>query len=134
MLIRKEKNDPSGYNQRMEEYIYFTRDINENYFTRNDSRNTYNISDIKSEGDVMCLYYYCKDLDSYGKDVPNINEKAINNNDNEQNLINNNNPNMMANIDTKQKLNQVDNQFINNNNVMNNNVNINKTKIFKIIL
>ena len=125
VLIRKEKNDPNGYNQRMEEYIYFTRDINENYFTRNDSRNTYNISDIKSEGDVMCLYYYCKDLDSYGKDVPNINEKAINNNDNEQNLINNNNnPNMMANMDTKQILNQVDNQFINNNNVMNNNVNV----------
>ena len=73
----------------------------------------------------MCLYYYCKDLDSYGKDVPNINEKAINNNDNEQNLINNNNnPNMMANIVTKQILNQVDNQFINNNNVMNNNVNV----------
>ena len=62
VIIRREKNDPSGKNKKTEEYIYYTRDLDENFFTRNDRRDTYNLIQVKSEGDVMGLFYHCKDL------------------------------------------------------------------------
>ena len=78
VLIRKEKNDDTGYNKRIEEYIYYTRDLNENFFTRNDLKITNNLNELKSEGDVMGLYYYCKNLDK-------INNAQINQSINQDN-------------------------------------------------
>ena len=121
-LIRKEKNDESGYNKRIEDYIYYTKDLNENYFTRNDSSKTYNLCDIKSEGDVIGLFYYCEDLDN--------NNNNSNNNNNEKNISQ-----LMNEVNTKDIVNGVAIHNINNNqnnlvinsmnNFMNNNMNNN---------
>ena len=104
-IIRKEINDESGYNKRTEKYIYYTRDLNENYFTRNDSKETYNITELKSEGDVVALFYYIKDLDQ-------TKEKQDTNIKKEQNKIS---------INPSQNPNQNPNIIINNPGQINNN-------------
>ena len=104
-IIRKEINDESGYNKRTEKYIYYTRDLNENYFTRNDGKETYNLTELKSEGDVVALFYYIKDLDQTKK-------KQDTNAQNEPNKIN---------VNPNQNLNQIPNNIINNPGIINNN-------------
>ena len=144
VLIRKEKNDESGFNQRIEDYIYYIRDLNENYFTRNDSSNTYNLIDIKSEGDVVGLFYYCKDLDNNGSESAQNNQNNNNDNKDIHNINADNIAQLMKEVDTKEILNQAMNNNINNNinnnminnlnnnmiNNMNNNINMNNFNEF----
>ena len=135
VLIRKEKNDETGDNKRIEEYIYYTKELNENLFTRNDSSKTYNLFDIKSEGDVICLFYYCKDLD---KDLDNSNmgksQPKPDNNDNNNNSNDKNISQLMKIVNTKAAINLVMNNNINSNmnNNMNNNNNINMNNFNEI--
>ena len=141
-LIRKEKNDESGYNKRIEDYIYYTKDLNENYFTRNDSSKTYNLCDIKSEGDVIGLFYYCEDLDNNNNNSNNQSSqqeqgnKDNNNNNiinNQKNINENNISQLMNEINTKDIVNGVpiynNNNNMNNNNMNNNNFNSNNINI-----
>ena len=148
VIIRREKNDPSGKNKKAEEYIYYTRNLYEYLFTRNDRRETYNLTQIKSEGDIMALFYYCKDLDIAQKDSKN--DKSTNNyskiSDSSKNIIkdnsnniNDNNP-MNNNFITNPSKNQNNtesyrsfqdnniNNNINNNNPMNNNFMLSPSK------
>ena len=148
VIIRKEKNDTSGKNKKIEEYIYYTRDLDENFFTRNDRRDTYNLTQVKSEGDVIGLFYHCKDLIiqpddintklSKNKDINNIQKEknidtsnalnSLNSNNNKviikhSNIVYNNVPNNNMNI-----INNTANMNLNNNNQnMNliNNMNLN---------
>ena len=145
VIIRKEKNDTSGKNKKIEEYIYYTRDLDENFFTRNDRRDTYNLTQVKSEGDVVGLFYHCKDLIiqpddintklSKNKDINNIQKEknidtsnALNSNNDKviikhSNIVYNNVPNNNLNI-----INNTANMNLNNNNQnMNliNNMNLN---------
>ena len=148
VIIRKEKNDISGKNKKIEEYIYYTRDLDENFFTRNDRRDTYNLTQVKSEGDVIGLFYHCKDLIiqpddintklSKNKDINNIQKEknidtsnalnSLNSNNNKviikhSNIVYNNVPNNNMNI-----INNTANMNLNNNNQnMNliNNMNLN---------
>ena len=133
VIIRMEKNDTSGKNKKIEEYIYYTRDLDENFFTRNDRRDTYNLTQVKSEGDVIGLFYHCKDLIiqpddintklSKNKDINNIQKEknidtsnALNSNNDKviikhSNIVYNNVPNNNLNI-----INNTANMNLNNNN------------------
>ena len=106
ILVRKEKNDPDKYNKKLEEYIYYTRGKNENLFTCNDERITFNLEEIQSEGDIMALYYYSENNNTFISQDINIDNEIINNN-----TISN--PNIA----------QVTIQVLNNKNINNNQVN-----------
>ena len=106
ILVRKEKNDPDKYNKKLEEYIYYTRGKNENLFTCNDERITFNLEEIQSEGDIMALYYYSENNNTFISQDINIDNEIINNN-----TISN--PNIT----------QVTIQVLNNKNINNNQVN-----------
>ena len=64
VIIRKEINKLNEHNKKVEEYIYYTRKQNENLFTRNNERKTYQLAEIKSEGDVIAVFYYLQQLNS----------------------------------------------------------------------
>ncbi len=152
ILVRKEKNDPDKYNKKLEEYIYYTRGKNENLFTCNDERITFNLEEIQSEGDIMALYYYSENNNTFiSQDInidneimnnntisnPNItqitnlvlNNKNINNNqvNNSLDIINNDQSLNNKNINNNQINNSLDiinnNQALNNKNINNNQVN-----------
>ena len=72
VIIRKEINKLNEHNKKVEEYIYYTRKQNENLFTRNNERKTYQLAEIKSEGDVIAVFYYLQQLNS---DIFGINTK-----------------------------------------------------------
>ena len=102
VIVRKEKNDPNKENAKIEEYVYYTRDFKEKLFIRNDKRDTFNLLEVKSEGDVIALFYYCKELDqkkiiTEKKEVNNnsinisINNNINNSINNSINISNNNN-------------------------------------------
>ena len=88
VIIRKEINKLNEHNKKVEEYIYYTRKQNENLFTRNNERKTYQLAEIKSEGDVIAVFYYLQQLNS---DIFGINTKlsAIQQNSDFQKFSNN---------------------------------------------
>ena len=93
VIVRKEKNDPNKENAKIEEYVYYTRDFKEKLFIRNDKRDTFNLLEVKSEGDVIALFFYCKELDQKKiiteKKEVNNNSINISINNNINNSINN---------------------------------------------
>ena len=134
ILVRKEKNDPDKYNKKLEEYIYYTRGKNENLFTCNDERITFNLEEIQSEGDIMALYYYSENNNTFISQDINIDNEIINNNTisnpnitqvtiqvlNNKNINNNQVNNSLDIINNYQSLN---NKNINNNQINNTNNN-----------
>lgn len=134
-IIRKEKNDSSGTNKKAEEYVYYTRDFEENLFTRNDGRETYNLIQAKSEGDVMALFYYYEGLDNKNKNKNDIFEKKDSQNslNSSNNNINNDINDSIISIPTnnvlniiEQQRNNINNNYcISNNQISNNNNNMN---------
>ena len=148
IIIRREKNDPSSKNKKTEEYNYYTRDLDENFFTRNDRRDTYNLTQVKSEGDVVGLFYHCKDLIiqpgdidtklGKNKDINTIQREknidtsnVLNPNNNKvilskSNIVFNNVVNNSKNIiNNSAKMNLLNNNMNNNMNLNNNNQNMN---------
>ena len=148
IIIRREKNDPSSKNKKTEEYNYYTRDLDENFFTRNDRRDTYNLTQVKSEGDVVGLFYHCKDLIiqpgdidtklGKNKDINTIQQeknidtsKVLNPNNSKfiisnSNIVHNNVVNNSKNIiNNSAKMNLLNNNMNNNMNLNNNNQNMN---------
>ena len=118
VIIRKEKYDPSNKNKKTEEFVYYTRDIDENFFTRKDRKVTYNLTQVKSEGDVMGLFYYCKELEiKKDNNKPNLN---CNNNINNIQAINENNQNINTSVALKNPINI--NPNINSKNIVINNI------------
>ena len=132
ILVRKEKNDPDKYNKKLEEYIYYTRGKNENLFTCNDERITFNLEEIQSEGDIMALYYYSENNNTLiSPDIvidTDIIDNNITDNDNNQvtNLVINNENKLSLNISSNINNNQVNNNL---NNINNNQLNYNMNNI-----
>ena len=146
ILVRKEKNDPDKYNKKLEEYIYYTRGKNENLFTCNDERITFNLEEIQSEGDIMALYYYSENNNTFISQDINIDNEIINNNTisnpnitqvtiqvlNNKNINNNQVNNSLDIINNYQSLNNknINNNQVNNSlDIINNNQSLNNKNI-----
>ena len=136
VIVRIEIYEKNAKNKRGERYIYYTRDLEENFFTRNDFRDTYNLTQIKSEGDVMALFYYFDGLDKkkskISQNILESNNISINNNVNAKSINNNE----VLNCNTKEVLNNKYNRNFNiNDNLLvfdpNNNINLNPKQDFK---
>ena len=103
VIVRKEKNKFHEYNKKVEEYVYYTRKPNEDLFIRNDEIQSYKLIQIKSEGDIMALFYYCQQLDKFNNYIEKENEKII-----DIIIINNN----KSDKNDKNKFNNFDNNTI----------------------
>ena len=132
IISRIEVSDKSYKKKKKEKYIVYTKDSKENKYINNNDGESCDLKEIKTYGDIIALFYYCKEIidskDKSGIDNSNPNENInmndinnINNNNNISNINNNNINNINNNINyiSNNKMNVTNNSM--NSNAMNNN-------------
>ena len=130
IISRIEVSDKSSKKKKKEKYIIYTKDSNEDKYINNNDGELCDLKEIKTYGDIIALFYYCKEINVIVNpnfiidDINSMNKMNNNNNNNNFNYniinINNNYDNNINNYDN----NNINNNYDNNN--YNNNYNKNK--------
>ena len=137
IISRIEVSDKNYKKKKKEKYIIYTKDSNENKYINNNDGESYDFKEIKTYGDIIALFYYCKEnIDTNDKNgIDNDNPKEINpymnnsmNNESDSfnfncNIINMNNNNNVNNNNFNMNMGNNMNMNINMNNNSNNSMN-----------
>jgi len=129
IISRIEVSDKSSKKKKKEKYIVYTKDSNENKYINNNDGELCDLKDIKTYGDIIALFYYCKEIIyskgkseiSSGDNNPINDSNAIVNSNNNHYDNNNNNNNYNNNNYDNNNNNYNNNNYDNNNNNYNNN-------------
>ena len=123
VICRIEELDENAKNKKRAKYIPFIIE-GDNYFTNyldDKDQTKYDLNEIKNKGDIINLFYYCKDINSKS-DNKNYSQISNNNNNNNNN-INQININLLKQIEILNMNDQTkieDKISVNNNNIQNN--------------